>query len=181
MGNMALDKSSIGNKSFGGVKFAYKEVTSDGSDLGTPDTWHVGVYRIDSEIIASQPREPIELENGQIIRSLPGTETVELKIESAQLDAALFGFIRRQIQGKFYAAFLDGGLGSAGKRLEFFFAIGEFERVLQWKGKTRRPLITYAGVYNDSSVTPATVPPFAIGVNTNFTVGIGQIVKENET
>lgn len=178
---MQPDKTSIGNKSFGGLKFAFREVQSTGQPLGTPDSWHDGMYRMDSDLGFDQPDEIIELENGATGNVVPGTDSVVLEIESAQLDAALIAFTRRTMKGKYYQLFLDAGKGSAGKKLEIFYCLGKFQRTLRWTGKTRHPKVKFTGIFNETALTPNVLPTWAAGQPTDFATAIGEMFQEKET
>lgn len=166
----------------GGDLCAYKRVTALGADLTTPDTWHDGTFRIDSDLGFDQPMEPIYLESGALGNVGHGNYQFQIVVTSAQLDASLINFINKKATlTDYYAMFFDAGLGADAKKLELFVVVGKFQRSLKWQGKTRQPVWTYTALTNMAAVTPATVPSWAIGAANAFAVPVRDHFKAVET
>lgn len=183
MSDMYQSNESIGNKSFGGLRGAYKRVTSLGADKTPPDTWHDIVFRIDSDLGFDHPNEDIELENGSIGNTVAGTFVTELQVTSAQLNKALFDFLLKETEGQYYQVYLDAGKGEGGSALEILYGVGKFQKTMRWTGKVRQPVILYKALHNSNSIAPTDLPTWAMAdaSDSELIIPAGQQIASVET
>jgi hypothetical protein len=178
MGDMVRTITSILKN--GGHTFSYKRVTSVGADLGTPDTWHEGVYRLDSNPGFEQPINIITSESGAPLTTEEEDFKMEIMIKSAQLDKALIDFIKDETLSNWYALAFDAGLGQDRKKLHLFAPLAKFERTLKWQGKERKPELKVHILTNPVAVTPASIPTWMVGSAANYAVAANGIFTPYE-
>lgn len=174
---MDIVYNTSGIQTKGGEKGAYKRVTSAGADLSTPDTWHDLPEQSKLSFDFKQPEKAVTNRRGNQV----GTELEDVAFEIIftlmQDDVTVEEFLMYEVQGTYFAFFIDDGNDVDGKTKERFVGITKIERAYKSDEPDRRPELKAIPNICKAAVTPATVPSWAKGAASSFTIVAGRYHK----
>ncbi len=99
--NLSLDQSAVNSE--GSSYWWYKRVNPAGSDLVSPDVWHIGVGRLSSDFEYGKPEEQLFDEGQNPFGTKKGQLSATLTLKSAQDDVATEKFLTREAEGQYFA------------------------------------------------------------------------------
>jgi hypothetical protein len=120
---MAISISKdVGEIAVGGGNIMYvKEVKSDGTDLASPDTWHVWANLISSKFTDTDERKDIVHEDASRV-TLRSTRKVGIEGTTSQVSKAIIA-TKEEMRGKFYAVYYQDAPLANGKVREYYLGI----------------------------------------------------------
>lgn len=104
----------------GSARWLFKEVNGDGSDLDTPDTWHVGPAIKESSLKDDTAEEAYEIESGDEF-SQDGKRSSEWSGMFAQNDTATQELMTKTLRGKYVAIVKEESVAPIGGVIPMLF------------------------------------------------------------
>lgn len=93
-----------------GLHWYIKEVKSNGSDLGTPDTWTKAMVKMTTDFIDENPIEQVRNSAKKVFSTKQGEQNIMYTIKSGQDDVDSENFFRNLSKGRFYSVMLMEGI-----------------------------------------------------------------------